>query len=336
MDFSAILQMRSKRFWWMDVVFYFVISLLIASVLCYFIFFIKNMMQKSQIEETVKAMESVGTTQQKEYEKTVINYQKKISDFKKIFLNHEFASNVFVFMQDQTMPNVWFKRFGLERRSNRVQLFGEADNMEAFSRQVAHFEKNEYVKDVATLNSTVGDLAKIQFNLHIDLDSKIFGYILRPKKEETIVELEEETEEGEEELDDQKEITIFNLLTPSEVVGIIDQQNKTIFIEVPYGTDVTNLHPLIISSSRAMVSPPSGISQNFSTPLVYRVTAEDGSFQNYTVTVGVLEAPEEVLAQEAKGKRGFWIILIFALIFVAVGLIAFSVFWLKFKSKKQF
>jgi flagellar basal body-associated protein FliL len=335
MDFSAILQMRSKRFWWIDVVFYFVISLLIASVLCYFIFFLKNMMQRSEIEETVKAMESVGTVQQKEYEKTVINYQKKISDFKKIFLNHEFASNVFVFMQDQTMPNIWFKRFGLERRSNRVQLFGQADNTEAFSRQVAHFEKNEYVKDVATLNSTVGDLAKIQFNLHIDLDSKIFGYILRPKREETIIEFEEDDEE-EKILDDQKEITIFNLLTPSEVVGTIDQQNHTVFLEVPYGTDITKLHPLIIASSRAVVSPPSGISQNFSTPLVYRVTAEDGSFQNYTVTVNVLEAPEESLAQKTKEKRAFWIILIFILIFVAVASVAFSVFWLKFKNKKQF
>ena len=40
MDFSVIFQLRTKKFWWMDVIFYFVIYLLIATVLCYFIFLI--------------------------------------------------------------------------------------------------------------------------------------------------------------------------------------------------------------------------------------------------------------------------------------------------------
>ena len=35
-------------------------------------------------------------------------------------------------------------------------------------------------------------------------------------------------------------------------------------------------------------SPPSGAAQNFSAPVAYRVTAEDGTSQDYSVTVTVL------------------------------------------------
>ena len=56
-------------------------------------------------------------------------------------------------------------------------------------------------------------------------------------------------------------------------------------VTVPYGTDVTSLTPTIAVSERASVSPASGVTQDFSDPINYTVTAEDGSQQIYTVTV---------------------------------------------------
>jgi hypothetical protein len=122
MDFSIIFQLRNKKFWWLDVIFYFVISLLVATVLCYFIFIIKNGILKKDIENQVVALQTVGTSQQKDYEKEVILYQRKINDFTKLFKNHEFASNVFVFMEHQTEPDVWFKQFNLDKDGAQVQL----------------------------------------------------------------------------------------------------------------------------------------------------------------------------------------------------------------------
>ena len=58
MDFSTIFQIRTKRFWWMDVIFYFVISLLIATVLCYVIFMTKNNMQREDIKKETRALEA--------------------------------------------------------------------------------------------------------------------------------------------------------------------------------------------------------------------------------------------------------------------------------------
>lgn len=177
MDFSTIFQLRTKRFWWTDVIFYFVISLLIATVLCYLIFLTKNSFQRDDIKKETVALETVGTEQQKDYEKEVLNYQSKINDFSNLLKNHEFASNVFAFMQSQVIPNVWFKQFSLDKKRNGVQLSGESDDLNALSRQVAIFEKNKYVKSIGTLNSSLGESARVEFSIGLVLDQNIFSYL---------------------------------------------------------------------------------------------------------------------------------------------------------------
>ena len=61
---------------------------------------------------------------------------------------------------------------------------------------------------------------------------------------------------------------------------------------VPFSVDVTNLAPTIALSPKATVSPASGSAQNFSNPVIYTVTAEDGTNQKYTVTVTKSVAPK--------------------------------------------
>jgi len=78
-----------------------------------------------------------------------------------------------------------------------------------------------------------------------------------------------------------KEVTAFSL---GGVVGTIDEVGKTITITMPYGTDVTALTPLITVTG-ASVNPASGDPQDFSAPVDYTVTADDGSTEVYTVTV---------------------------------------------------
>ena len=59
----------------------------------------------------------------------------------------------------------------------------------------------------------------------------------------------------------------------------------TITLQVPFGTDRTNLAPTYTVSPGATGSPPSGTARNFSTPQTYTVTAEDLTTKTYTVTV---------------------------------------------------
>ena len=177
MDFSAIFQLRTKKFWWMDVIFYFVMSLLVATVLCYFVFSIKNGMIEKEITAKTSQLQTVGTLEQKQHETAVLTYQKKINSFTTLFKGHQFASNVFAFMQAETMPNVWFSQFSLDEKSNAVQLSGEADDVDSFSRQVVLLEGNKYIKSLGTFNSSLGQSARENFNLSLVMDPSIFSYL---------------------------------------------------------------------------------------------------------------------------------------------------------------
>ena len=83
-----------------------------------------------------------------------------------------------------------------------------------------------------------------------------------------------------------KQISAFNFtgLTP-EVVGVINETDHTILLEVSFGTDVANLNPTITISSGASISPNFDVPQDFSNPINYTVKAEDDSTQDYLITV---------------------------------------------------
>jgi hypothetical protein len=73
----------------------------------------------------------------------------------------------------------------------------------------------------------------------------------------------------------------------------IDEEAKTIEVTVPYGTDVTKLKAAFTASAFSKVTV-GGVDQvsgttenNFSTAKVYKVTADDGTSSDYTVTVNV-------------------------------------------------
>ena len=87
----------------------------------------------------------------------------------------------------------------------------------------------------------------------------------------------------------EKSITAFSFVTPA-VTATVDNSAKTITGTLPVGTDATNLSPTIVVSSKAIVSPASGVAQDFTKPVVYTVTAEDGSKQTYTATISVTKA----------------------------------------------
>ncbi|GAA3640681.1 hypothetical protein GCM10022397_27480 [Flavivirga jejuensis] len=76
-------------------------------------------------------------------------------------------------------------------------------------------------------------------------------------------------------------ITSFTI---NDVEGTINDDN-TIVVTFPFGTDITALTPTIGIPEFATVSPTGA--QDFSAPISYTVTAEDGSTATYTVSVTV-------------------------------------------------
>jgi|GEM_PF-1542648 hypothetical protein len=95
-------------------------------------------------------------------------------------------------------------------------------------------------------------------------------------------------------LSSQSSILSFSFANPP-ATGTITGTN--IAISVPFGTDLTNIVPTIGISEKATISPASGLARNFSSPVTYIVTAEDGVTETvYTVTVTVLDPKEVVIS----------------------------------------
>lgn len=77
---------------------------------------------------------------------------------------------------------------------------------------------------------------------------------------------------------------IFKDFNP-EIIGTVDELAKTVTATVPFNTSLTSLKPTIVISTNASISPASNAAQDFTNPVTYTVTAEDGSVQQYIVTV---------------------------------------------------
>ena len=83
---------------------------------------------------------------------------------------------------------------------------------------------------------------------------------------------------------DKKQITTF--VFPDLAEGTIDEDAKTIVATIDITNDVTTLMPIIVlDDTFASVNPASEVSQDFTDPVVYTVTAHDGTTIDYTVTV---------------------------------------------------
>lgn len=84
--------------------------------------------------------------------------------------------------------------------------------------------------------------------------------------------------------DNEKSILSFTI---DGVEGDINEIAKEVEVMMPEGTDVTQLVPTIVVSEGATVEPASGVAQDFTNPVTYTVTAQNGTMAVYTVTVAV-------------------------------------------------
>ncbi|MFD2935493.1 hypothetical protein [Spirosoma flavum] len=74
----------------------------------------------------------------------------------------------------------------------------------------------------------------------------------------------------------------FATLSPGVTANI---SGTSLSAVVQASTNLTSLIPTITLAAGASITPASGVAQNFTNPVVYTVTAENGQTQSYTITV---------------------------------------------------
>ena len=178
MDFKILHFLKNKESLWINIIFYILCALLTIIVFTYFIIMYKVYLQNKEMSELGAKIAAYSANQEKIYEKKVLDYKKKIDDYSKIINNHKISSNVFSFIEERTLPNVWFSEFDMSQGTNEIKLSGETENMETFGRQIQVFEKSQdYIKSIDVLDSQVGASEKIKFILSLSLNPKIFTYL---------------------------------------------------------------------------------------------------------------------------------------------------------------
>jgi pectate lyase len=98
-----------------------------------------------------------------------------------------------------------------------------------------------------------------------------------------------------------KEITAFKLSNQQIGDAVINSAAGTIAVTMPNTVSLTNLTPVIFTTSANAVSNPLGTSaQNFSSPVVYTITAQDNSTKTWTVTVTQVDPNATFTTYEAE------------------------------------
>ena len=94
-----------------------------------------------------------------------------------------------------------------------------------------------------------------------------------------------------------KQLLTFKIDNITEESNTVNQTSRNIRIVVASKTDRKSLTPSINLSPKATVSPATGVAQDFTNPVKYTVTAEDGTTQIYSVVVDVKMSSEKVISE---------------------------------------
>lgn len=174
-----ITQFKEKRELpsWVGWAFYISVGIMGVILICYVIFSIKVYLQEKAVSELNKKIAVYGSQDQKAIEKQVMDFKKQLKDFSGVIANHKISSNVFAFIEQKTLPKIWFSSFDLSETTNDIRLSGTAESMEVLSQQVLAFEKStDYVKHISIMDSQVDIAGKISFLISLSFDPNIFSY----------------------------------------------------------------------------------------------------------------------------------------------------------------
>lgn len=159
---------------WLVFLFYFSLIFLVALVIFYFR--INSSIKKNQeilngLNNNLLALQS---SENVVLEKEVLDYDKKIKDFKDIIVDHKFNSRIFKFLEDFVHPKIWFDSFEFQEDGSKITILGRAETFEALGQQIIIFQQeHQQIKDLILEGISIDKEGEIEFSLSFFLNPQI-------------------------------------------------------------------------------------------------------------------------------------------------------------------
>ncbi|MFH1780692.1 MAG: hypothetical protein ABH841_01690 [Candidatus Nealsonbacteria bacterium] len=153
---------------------YIVFGLVLAAVVAYVALFYIGNKTSAALQDLQEKVAQVGTSGEKNLETQVLFSKKKIDDFAKIFADHQRASFVFKFLEENCHPKIWFDKVELNIHDYQAVMSGETSSFETLGQQIIIFKNHKMVESVELSDFAIGKNGRVNFTFSISLKPEIF------------------------------------------------------------------------------------------------------------------------------------------------------------------
>lgn len=158
---------------WLNILFYFSISLLLMVLLS--VFTLTRFQKKANLEQ--QDLQQAISQQEKgieDLEKEVLLYQRKLDDFALILNERRFPLNFFSLLEENCHPRVQFTGLNLNLIERKAGLSGTVESIPGLRQQILILEKVEEIEKVNLSNISLGKQGGASFSLSLSLAPELF------------------------------------------------------------------------------------------------------------------------------------------------------------------
>jgi len=159
---------------WQKILFYILISLLLAAILSYFILGHSQKKSLTTLQSLEEEIAKEKTPPKIALEKEILSYQKKINDFARILDRHLLSSKFFNFLEKTSHPRIWFSKINLNPGEALVIVFGQAKTFPALGQQIQILKEEALIKNATLSKISLGPKGEIEFTLTLSFDPRFF------------------------------------------------------------------------------------------------------------------------------------------------------------------
>jgi len=156
-------------------IFLYVSIFLFLSVLVgYFILGQLVSIREDELKDQRTLLEAKFTRVEQGLENRVLSAKHNIENFSRVIETRKNSLNFFTFLEQNTVPEVFFTRLDLAPQTHEADLSGQSTDFFALEQQMLVLKSNPAIASLELFNVRLGNEGFPVFLLHIQFDEKVF------------------------------------------------------------------------------------------------------------------------------------------------------------------